>query len=81
MPIWARRSRRQSRLYSASRTIRVLLIPQRASVQLRSMATTQPMKAASTCGRMTSGRWCMASHLIAHLIAFSGTPGPSHGAE
>ena len=29
------------------------------------------------CGRITSGRCCISSH----LIAFSGTPGPAQGAE
>ena len=31
--------------------------------------------AQSRCGRITSGRWCITSH----LIAFSGTPGPGPG--
>jgi hypothetical protein len=46
-------------------------------VQLRSIASDQRIIDQSMFGRMTSGRWCIASH----LIALSGTPGPAQGAE
>ena len=77
MPVSARSSRRQSRLYSASRTMRALFNAYRASVQLRSIEAPQRHIAGSSIGQMTSGLWCISIH----LTALSGTPGPAQGAE
>ena len=67
----------KSRMVRLAEYSRDCLVALRAAVQLRSIARTQLTRCQSKCGRMTSGRWCISSH----LTAFSGTPGPAHGAE
>ena len=77
MPVSRRSSRRQSRLYSASRTIRALLIAYRAAVQLRNICAPHRHIAGSSIGRITNGLCC----INIHLMALMGTPGPAQGAE
>jgi hypothetical protein len=77
MPDSARKAFRQSRLYSAIGTMRLLLSRYARSVQLASMRRPKRHIAGSSSGQMTSGL-CVIS---IHLIALTGTPGPAHGAE